>query len=334
MQIVLVRHGEPDWEPGGVAVDEPELTRFGHSQAERAALALAARVLRRALREPAAARARDRGADRACPRPRAHRGLLAARARTAAPRRQDRGGGAELLRVDARARPREAGGRACPAASRSVTSTSASRRASRASWSASTACSSTRTRVTASGGCPSGTGSSSSSPTRAPTRLIVSHLLGIEPTPWEWMRFSSRWAGIARLRTAPVASGAVWVLESFNEQRAPRRPLGRGLAWNFSNSERRGGEGAVARRGGGRARQPGTSAGSSSPSFRHPTPSSHVCGGRTAGGSGARASVGPRRSRRQPSNQRAEEAGSRRTAPRRARPGFRLAQCRLALSST
>ena len=47
--------------------------------------------------------------------------------------------------------------------------------------------------------------------------LIVSHLLGIQPTPWEWMRFSSRWAGITRLRTAPVASGAVWVLDSFNE---------------------------------------------------------------------------------------------------------------------
>ena len=42
------------------------------------------------------------------------------------------------------------------------------------------------------------------------------HLLGIEPTPWEWIRFSSRWACFARLRTAPVASGAVWVLESFN----------------------------------------------------------------------------------------------------------------------
>ena len=40
MQVVLVRHGEPDWEPEGVAVDEPELTRLGHSQAECAAEAL------------------------------------------------------------------------------------------------------------------------------------------------------------------------------------------------------------------------------------------------------------------------------------------------------
>ncbi len=49
--------------------------------------------------------------------------------------------------------------------------------------------------------------------------MILSHLLGIEPVPWAWLRFSLAWSGIARLRTAPVAggSGSVWVLESFNE---------------------------------------------------------------------------------------------------------------------
>ena len=41
-EIVLVRHGEPHWEPGGRAVDEPELTALGHEQARRVAKALEA----------------------------------------------------------------------------------------------------------------------------------------------------------------------------------------------------------------------------------------------------------------------------------------------------
>ena len=46
--------------------------------------------------------------------------------------------------------------------------------------------------------------------------VILSHLLGITPVPWEWMRFSSAWAGISRLRSVDVASGAIWVLDAFN----------------------------------------------------------------------------------------------------------------------
>jgi broad specificity phosphatase PhoE len=46
--------------------------------------------------------------------------------------------------------------------------------------------------------------------------VLLSHLLGIEPVPWEWIRFSSVWCGISRLRAVPVASGAVWVLDAFN----------------------------------------------------------------------------------------------------------------------
>lgn len=49
--------------------------------------------------------------------------------------------------------------------------------------------------------------------------ILISHLLGIEPVPWAWERFSSCHAGISRLHTAPVASGAVWILESFNRVR-------------------------------------------------------------------------------------------------------------------
>ena len=41
MEIVLVRHAQPDWEPGGRAVDDPGLTDLGHAQAARVAEALA-----------------------------------------------------------------------------------------------------------------------------------------------------------------------------------------------------------------------------------------------------------------------------------------------------
>lgn len=41
MEIVLVRHGQPDWEPDGLAVDDPDLTAHGHAQAARTAERLA-----------------------------------------------------------------------------------------------------------------------------------------------------------------------------------------------------------------------------------------------------------------------------------------------------
>jgi probable phosphoglycerate mutase len=46
--------------------------------------------------------------------------------------------------------------------------------------------------------------------------LIVSHLLGIEPQPWEWERFNSNHAGITTLRTTNIASGAIWSLQHFS----------------------------------------------------------------------------------------------------------------------
>ncbi len=45
--------------------------------------------------------------------------------------------------------------------------------------------------------------------------MIVSHLLGLEPVPWGWMRFHSAHTGVTRLYTAPVATGCVWVLAEF-----------------------------------------------------------------------------------------------------------------------
>ena len=44
MEIVLARHAQPDWEPGGLAVDDPGLTPLGHEQAKRAAEELSGRA--------------------------------------------------------------------------------------------------------------------------------------------------------------------------------------------------------------------------------------------------------------------------------------------------
>ena len=45
---------------------------------------------------------------------------------------------------------------------------------------------------------------------------LLSHLLGLEPVPWSWMRFSSAWTGISRLRSLSFPSGAVWAVDFFN----------------------------------------------------------------------------------------------------------------------
>ncbi len=41
MQIVLIRHGQPEWVRDGLSVVDPLLTDLGHEQAARAAAALA-----------------------------------------------------------------------------------------------------------------------------------------------------------------------------------------------------------------------------------------------------------------------------------------------------
>lgn len=47
--------------------------------------------------------------------------------------------------------------------------------------------------------------------------IMTSHLLGIEPNPWTPLRFTIAWTGLARLHTAQLGAGAVWTLGAFNE---------------------------------------------------------------------------------------------------------------------
>jgi probable phosphoglycerate mutase len=216
VQIVLVRHGEPDWEPGGIAVDEPELTRLGRDQAERAAQVLSAESfdalyvspLRRA-RETAAPIAHALGLEPVEVSWLRELGLPPLAGKTAE----------EVQRFFASTRARDLekwwdgmpGGESFRHFHERVSAgvegllvgehrmqlhdDSGHRIWRLPEWDR-------KLLVVAHEGT---------------NALIVSHLLGIQPTPWEWMRFSSRWAGITRLRTAPVASGAVWVLDSFND---------------------------------------------------------------------------------------------------------------------
>ena len=47
--------------------------------------------------------------------------------------------------------------------------------------------------------------------------VMTAHLLGLAPNPWTPLRFSIGWTGIARLHTAQLGAGAVWTLAGFNE---------------------------------------------------------------------------------------------------------------------
>lgn len=216
MEIVLIRHGEPDWEPGGFAVDDPELTPRGRAQAERAAEALA-RERFDALYVSPLRRAAETVAP-ICER-------LGLEARPASWMRElelppmTGLATAEVRRFfeEARARDLEKwwegppGGESFRHFHERVTSgvegllvgehrMEIHQGAGHRLWRIPEA--ERRVLLVAHEGT---------------NALVISHLLGIDPVPWEWVRFSSAWAGISRLRTVPVASGAVWVLSRFND---------------------------------------------------------------------------------------------------------------------
>lgn len=47
--------------------------------------------------------------------------------------------------------------------------------------------------------------------------VALGHLLGMEPTPWEWDRFESPHTGVARLATLPIAHGHAFSLRAFGD---------------------------------------------------------------------------------------------------------------------
>jgi len=47
--------------------------------------------------------------------------------------------------------------------------------------------------------------------------VVLGHLLGLDPEPWEWERFDSGHASITLLRTRPIASGHIFSLLRFSD---------------------------------------------------------------------------------------------------------------------
>jgi broad specificity phosphatase PhoE len=47
--------------------------------------------------------------------------------------------------------------------------------------------------------------------------VVLSHLLDVEPVPWAFVRFPSLWAAVSRVATVPVADGHAFSLRAFND---------------------------------------------------------------------------------------------------------------------
>lgn len=220
IELCLVRHAQPEWEPNGRAVDEPELSELGRAQAEALGQALAAERFDAFFVSPLArARATARPVARQLQaRPRTLSWLAELRLPSLEGRTSDEvaaffresrardlekqwegigsggesfrhfyeriaGGVESLLTLEHRAELHENSGY----------------------------------RIWQVGGeepqrllivAHSGTNA-----------VILSHLLGVERVPWAFLRFESAHTGISKIRTVPVATGHVWRLETFNEVR-------------------------------------------------------------------------------------------------------------------
>jgi len=215
LEIVMVRHAQPDWEPGGRAVDDPGLTELGHLQAQCAASCLGSEKFDAVYQSPL-----QRVVETAEP-------IL------------------EALDTKAQVEPwlRELGlpslaGRT----SEQVQEYFADAHARELShwWDGLPGGESFRhfyERITAGlegllsdqhrvaihadvghrlWQVPEGLERILIIAHEGTNAVLLSHLLGIEPVPWAFMRFSSAWAGISRVHSVETHDGAIWVLESFN----------------------------------------------------------------------------------------------------------------------
>jgi broad specificity phosphatase PhoE len=214
--ITLVRHGDPDWAPGGgPAVDDPGLTPFGRRQADAVAAALARTPLdflyvspylrSRETAEPIA-RATGRAA-RVVPGL-AEIGVAVAgltqeevdryfEAGSRRPLREHWDGwpGAETFHAF---HARVTGALAGLLAEHGIRGT---REHDFTVWSA------PPTPVSIAIVAHGGTNS-----------VLLTHLLDVRPVPWEWLRFESQLAAYSVAEARPLGErGAVWSLQNFNE---------------------------------------------------------------------------------------------------------------------
>ena len=218
MELTFVRHGQPEWERGGVAVDEPGLTAFGRAQAVRVAEHLGGEQFDAAYVSPLQ-RARETA------EPIAGRlgiafhvqpwleelrmPLLAGttsaevekffdsvRARDLEQWWDGVPGGESFRHFQARV------GGGIEALLADGHDTRLHAESAHRLWDVPN--SDRRLLLVAHGGS---------------IAVALAHLLGLEQVPWAVERLSIGFAGIARVRTRPIAGGAVWSLTSFNDRR-------------------------------------------------------------------------------------------------------------------
>ena len=215
IEIVLVRHAEPDWEPGGRAVDHPVLTERGKRQAECLADELGGEQFDEVYSSPLP-RTRETGAP-LCARlgvaPKIQPWLEELRLPPLEGKTSD-----EVQRFFERARERDIdswwkampGGEPFRHFYERVTGGIEGLLTG-----------SLRLGIHEDAGhriwrLPPGDRRLLILAHQGTNAVLLSHLLGIEPVPWAWIRFRGCHAGISRVHTTPAASGALWVLEHFN----------------------------------------------------------------------------------------------------------------------
>ncbi len=216
VEVVLVRHGEPDWAPrGGLSVRDPGLTPYGHAQARASAKAVAGSPVSAIYASP-----------------------LARAQQTATPLVEATGVPAvtidELAEIDAGAH-----GLTQPEVERYFAE--AARRPLHEHWDGwpdGESFHGFHARVTGAGSellsrhgiepVPRHDFTSWRLPDE-PLRLVVvahcgtnavllTHLLDVRPVPWEWMRFASDLASFSVVQARPIGEdGHAWSLQNFNE---------------------------------------------------------------------------------------------------------------------
>jgi broad specificity phosphatase PhoE len=216
IEIVLVRHAQPDWEPGGRAVDHPALTAHGRAQADAVAEALAGErfdacytsTLRRAIEtaEPIGARLGVRfeqcswldelrlpALEGRTPEEVEHF-FRTARARDAEKWWDGLPGGESF---------RHLAERVSSGLETLLEGAHGLRRHDNTGYRLwHPGADDRRVLIVAHEGS---------------NAVILSRLLDVEPVPWEPVRFSSFWAAISRAVTVPVADAAAFSLRAFND---------------------------------------------------------------------------------------------------------------------
>ncbi|MFM9036190.1 MAG: histidine phosphatase family protein [Actinomycetota bacterium] len=217
MEIVLVRHGEPEWVRDGLNVDNPPLTERGHRQAERVAEALTREVFDEIWVSPlvraqqtAAPLLADRGMEpgpevtqhwleeirnplwHGTPREKADAAYREEKARASLDRWNGLEGGENVREFVARIHAGASGF----LAERGATP----HNASLPLWDIS----SPRRRILMV--AHAGTNS-----------VLICHLLGLDPTPWEWERFVIGHASVTRLVSTEMGDGHTFCLNRLSE---------------------------------------------------------------------------------------------------------------------